>query len=76
MINTASKLYDKLLNIYTTQYDKLSKDLNNRINVLNKPEILDFDRDDLPPMLVLEGDEEVKSEPEDTIAERVELNPR
>ena len=76
MINTASKLYDKLLNIYTTQYDKLSKDLNNRINVLNKPEILDFDRDDPPPMLVLEGDEEVKSEPEETIAERVELNPR
>ena len=23
--NTASKLYDKLLNIYTTQYDKLSE---------------------------------------------------
>ena len=32
---------------------------------------LDGDEDDLPPMLVLEGDEE----PEETIAERVKLNP-
>ena len=39
-INTASKLYDKLLNIHTNQYDKLSKDQKNRINVLNRPKKL------------------------------------
>ena len=50
--------------------------MKNRINVLNKSEILDFDRYDLPPMPALEGDEEVKLEPEETIAERVKLNPR
>ena len=52
----------KLLNIYTTQYDKLSEYLNKRVNVLNRPEslTLDFDEDDLP----LEGNEEVKFEPE------------
>ena len=26
LINTASKFYDKILDIYTTQYDKLSED--------------------------------------------------
>ena len=35
---TASKLYDKLLNIYTTQYDKLTKAQKNRIKVQNRPE--------------------------------------
>ena len=30
----------------------------------------DEDEDDLPPILALEGDEEVKLEPEQTIAER------
>ena len=73
VINTASKLYDKLLNIYTTQYDKLSEDSKERVNVLNRPEMLNLDRDeDLPQ----EGDEEVKLEPEETFAERIKLNSR
>ena len=74
VINTASKLYDKLLNIYTTQYDKLSEDSKERVNVLNRPEMLnlDLDEDDLPQ----EGDEEVKLEPEETFAERIKLNSR
>ena len=38
--------------------------------------ILDFDRDDLPPLPPLEGDVGVKLEPEETIAERINLNPR
>ena len=72
MIDTASKLCDNLLNIYAPRYDKFSENLKKRINVLNKPEmlILDFDRGDLPPMPAVEGDEEVKVEPEETIAER------
>ena len=72
MIDAASKLCDNLLNIYATRYDKFSENLKKRINVLNKPEmlILDFDRGDLPPMPAVEGDEEVKVEPEETIAER------
>ena len=72
MIDAASKLCDNLLNIYATRYDKFSENLEKRINVLNKPEmlILDFDRGDLPPMPAVEGDEEVKVEPEETIAER------
>ena len=38
--------------------------------------ILDFNEDELPPMPPLEGEEEVKLEQEDTIAERIMLNPR
>ena len=78
MINTASKLYNKLLNICTTQYDILSEDQKKKTNVLNGPEnlTLDFVEDDLPPMPPLEGDEEVKLEPEESIVERVKLNPR
>ena len=59
MINTVSKLYNKLLNIYKTQYNKFSEDLKKRVNVLNKPEklILNFDEcedeDDLPPMPIM-----------------------
>ena len=68
MINTFSKLYDKLLNIYTTQFDNLSVDQKKRINVLNRPEnvTLDFDEDDLQPMSPLKVDKEVKLEPEET----------
>ena len=33
VINTASKLYDKRLTIYITQYDKLSEDKKKRINL-------------------------------------------
>ena len=42
-INTASKLYDKLLNINTTQYDNLSEHEKKNINVLNRPENLALD---------------------------------
>ena len=78
VINTPSKLYDKLLSIYTTQYDKISEDLKKRTSVLCKPEmlILDFDRDDLPQMPEIDGNEEVKLEPEETVAGRLKLNPR
>ena len=74
VINTTSKLYDKLLNIYTTQYGKLSEDSKKRVNVLKRSECLtlDFDEDDLP----LEGDEEVILGPGETIAERIKLNPQ
>ena len=75
MINAASKLYNKLLNIYTTHYDKLLEDSGKRVSVLNQPEMseLDFDKCDLLP---LEGDEGVKLESEQTIAERVKLDLR
>ena len=73
VINNTSKLYDKLLNKYGTQYNKLSEDQKKMINVVNKPGMLslDFTEDDLVPMFSLEGDEE----PEETIAERLKLNP-
>ena len=35
-----------------------------------------LDEDDLPPMPLLESDEEVKLEPEETITERIKLNPQ
>ena len=68
------KLYDRLLSIYKTQYNKLSQDQNKMINGLNRSENLplNFIEDDLPSMPPLEGDEE----PEQTISERVKLNPR
>ena len=51
--------------------------IKKNINVLNRAEnlTLDFFEDDLPPMPALEGAEEVKLEPEKTIAERIKLNP-
>ena len=63
--------------MHTTQYNKLSEDSKERVKILNKPKIisLDSDKDDLPPMTPLEGDEEVKLEQEETIVERVKLNP-
>ena len=57
VINTASKLCDKLLNTYTTQYDKCLEDQKERgLSVVNKAEILilDFDRDVLPPTAELQ----------------------
>ena len=64
MIAKASELNDKLLNIYKTQYDKFTKAQKKRIKVQNIPQNLPMDlyldEDDLPPMLPLESDEEVK----------------
>ena len=74
VINTASKSCDKILNIYTAQYDKFSEDLKKMINILYKAQMLIFDLPPIPPLL--EGDEEVKLELEETIAERIKLNPR
>ena len=79
VISSVSRLYDKVLNIYTTQYEKFSEDLKEMVNILNKAEILipDFDRDDLPSIsTLLEGDEEVKLESENIIAEIIKLSPR
>ena len=79
VISSVSRLYDKVLNIYTTQYEKFSEDLKKMVNILNKAEILipDFDRDDLPSISTLpEGDEEVKLESENIIAEIIKLSPR
>ena len=74
-INTSSKLYEKFLNIYQNQYNKLPEDQKKMMNVLNKPEnlTLDFIEDDLPPR---EGDKELKLQPEETIAKRMKLNPQ
>ena len=35
-----------------------------------------LDDNDLPPVPALEGDKEVKFEPEETVPERIKLNPR
>ena len=77
VVNTASKLYDRLLNIYKTQENKFSEDQKEKINVLNKPEnvtitLIEVDLSPMPPP-PLEDDEEVKSEAKYTIAERVKL---
>ena len=80
MLNTALELYNKLLNIYKTQYDKLAKAQKKRMKVqnvpFNLPVDLYLDEDDLPPMPALECDKDIKLETEKTIAERVKLNPR
>ena len=62
MANTASKLNNKLLKRYKTNYKKLSEDSKKRIDVLDKHEILqlDFNKDVLLQMLPLEDDEEKK----------------
>ena len=78
MLDTALELY-KVLNIYKTQYDKLTKAQKKRIKVQNVPDNLPidlyFDEDGLPQIPTLE-DDEVKLEPEETIAERIKLNPQ
>ena len=53
MISTASQLYDKSLNIFTTQYNNLSEDQQKKINVINRLEnlTLGFVENDLPSML-------------------------
>ena len=50
-----------------------SKDLKKKVCVLNKPELLNLDFEDLQPML---PEEELNLEPEETIPERVKLNPQ
>ena len=78
VINKAPKLYDKLLNKYETQYDKIPEDSKKMLTVVKKTEMfgLNFVENYSPPMPALEGDEEVKLEPGETIAERVKLNLR
>ena len=80
VFDTALALQNKLLNIYKIQYDKLTKAKKKRIRIQNVPENLAIDlyldEDDLPPMSSVGGDEKVKLQPEETIAERTELNPR
>ena len=57
-------MYNKLLNVYKTQNDKLTKAQKKRIKVQNFLEnlhidlYLDKDEDDLSNMLPVEGDEE------------------
>ena len=48
--------------------------MKKRVNILSRPKMLtlDFDEDDLP----LEGNEKVKLEPEETIAEILKLIPQ
>ena len=43
MLATASELYNKLLNIYATQYDNFWKAQKKKIDVLNKPGNLTLD---------------------------------
>ena len=79
VFDTAPELYNKLLNIYKIQYDKLRKSRKKRIKVqkvLKKLPIdlyLDESEHNLPSMHELEGDAEVKLEPAETIAERIKL---
>ena len=81
MLVKSYELYDKLRNIYKSQYDKLTKVQKKRIKVQIMPKslpidlYLDEDGDDLPQMPPLGDDEEVKLEPEDTIAKRAKLSP-
>ena len=71
MIIYTSELYNRLINIYATGYDKLPIAQKKRINILNRPEILTLDlylhayqdEGNLPPIPPLKDDEEeVKSE--------------
>ena len=56
---------DNCFNFDKTQYNKLSEDLKKRVDILNKPEvlILDFDKNVLTQMSLLENDQEEKLEP-------------
>ena len=82
MLDTAINLYNILLNIYKTHYDKFWKTKKKRAKFQNITErffidlYLDENGDDLTPISVLEGDEEVKLEPERSIAERLKSIPR
>ena len=86
MPDKAHKLYNKLLNIHKTQYDKLTKAKKKRIKVQNIPEKLPIDlyldadgnedEDVSTPMSSLDGNEKVKLHPEETTSEKVKLNPQ
>ena len=62
----------KLLNIYENENDKLRKKQKKRIQIQNEPENVPadsyLDENNLPSMLALEVVEEVKLQPEETIA--------
>ena len=82
VLTIAHELYDKLLNIGKSQYYKLKRAHKKRTKVQSMPENLPIglylgeDINDLPPMLALEGEEEVKLEPDETVAVRIKLKPR
>ena len=65
----------RILNRVKARFERTRK--RKRISVLNGPEnvSLHFDEDNLPPMPPLEGTEEVKLELEESITERIKLNP-
>ena len=79
VISTAHEVYHIVLNIYKIQNDKRYKAKKERIKFQNTPEklpidlYLDEDENGLSPIPALEDDEEVKLEPEETIAKRVKL---
>ena len=77
MLYIALKLRNNLLNMYKNQDDKLTNAKKKRRKVQNVPENLAIDlyldEYDLPPMSALEGNEEVKLEPGETIVDRVKL---
>ena len=80
MLTAAHELYDKVLIIYKTQYDKLKQAHQKNIKVQDMPDNLSIDlyldEDHLPPIPTLESNKWVKLEPEEIIAERGKLNPR
>ena len=82
VLTTAHELFDKLLNIGKSQYYKLRRAHKKRIKVQSMPENLPIglylaeDVNDLPPMFALEGEEEVKLEPEETVEVGIKLNSR
>ena len=75
VLNAASELCNKLPNIYEIHYDKFSIAQKKRVIVLTKHENLTLDLYSDEHDLRLKDDEKVKSKSEETIAERVKLNP-
>ena len=67
MLNKVLELYYKVLNVHKTVYKKWIGPHNMTENLYID---LYLDEDHLPSMLGLEGDEEVKLEPEEFIAKR------
>ena len=73
MLNKVLELYYKALNIYKAVHKKWIGAHNMTENVSID---LYLDKDHLPPMLGLEGDEQEKLEPEEFIAKRLKLKHR